>query len=83
MILPQIFYPVKILSSLKRDEVERIHAEGRFREVDGGYEPTPWNGYWRNYQTRNGLLVPIEGEVEWDLVYWRANLVEIDHDVSE
>jgi hypothetical protein len=67
-----------------RDEVERIHAEGRFREVEGDYEPTPWTGYWGNYQTRNGLLIPIEGRVEWNLpegalTYWRAHLEEIDH----
>jgi hypothetical protein len=70
-----------------RDEVERIHSEGRFREIEGRYEPMPWTGYWRNYQTRNGLLIPIEGEVEWnlpqgDLTYWRAHLEEIDHEIS-
>lgn len=68
-----------------RDEVEQIHAEGRFRKVNGRYEPTPWTGYWRDYQTRNGLLIPAAGEVAWnlpdgDLAYWRARVDEIRHD---
>jgi hypothetical protein len=66
------------------DEVERIYAQGRFREVNGIYESTPWTGYFSDYQTRNGLLIPLEGQVEWnlpdgDLPYWRGHLDEIEH----
>lgn len=70
-----------------RDEVEQVHAQGRFREVDGGYEPTPWTGTWRNYETRNGLCIPTAGQVAWnlpdgDLPYWRAHLDEIHHELA-
>ena len=71
-----------------RDEVERIHADRWYQEDDEKFNLIPWTGYWRNYQARNGLLIPLDGEVEWnlpegDLAYWRAHLDEIDHDVSE
>ncbi|GAB4544215.1 MAG: hypothetical protein Kow0063_37860 [Anaerolineae bacterium] len=71
-----------------RDEVESIHAPGRARQVNSGYEPTPWTGYWRNYQERNGMLIPTQGEVAWnlpdgDLTYWRAHLEAIDYETAE
>jgi hypothetical protein len=67
-----------------RNEVERVFGESRFREVDGTYEPTPWTGHFSNYQIRNGMLIPIDGEVEWNLPrgalsYWRGHVVEIEH----
>jgi hypothetical protein len=67
-----------------RDEVERIHADRWYRRDDGEFDLVPWTGYWFSYQTRNGLLIPTEGRVEWnlpdgDLVYWQAALDEIDH----
>lgn len=67
-----------------RSEVERVFAEHRFREVDGSFEPTPWTGHFSNYQMRNGMLIPLEGEVEWnlpegDLTYWRGHVDEIEH----
>jgi len=65
------------------DEVTRVAAE-RPRSTDDGYEPTPWTGNWRRYRERNGLLVPTEGEVAWnlpdgDLPYWRGQLTSIEH----
>jgi hypothetical protein len=67
-----------------RNQVEHVFAASRFREVDGTYEPTPWTGHFSNYQVRNGMLIPIDGEVEWNLPegalgYWRGHLVEIEH----
>jgi hypothetical protein len=67
-----------------RNEVDRVFAENRYRKVDGTFEPTPWTGYFRNYQVRNGMLIPIDGEVEWNLPegnlsYWRGHLDEIEH----
>ena len=65
-----------------RDEVERVFAEARYREVDGAFEPTPWTGRFSNYQVRNGVLIPVDGEVAWnlpggDLTYWRGHVEEI------
>lgn len=69
----------------EQDLVESIYAPDRLREVDGRYEPTPWTGQWRNYQIRQGLLIPIEGEVAWnlpdgDLTYWQAHLDSVEYD---
>jgi len=67
-----------------RNEVERVSAEERYREVDGAFEPTPWTGHFSNYQVRDGMLIPLDGEVAWnlpggDLSYWRGHLVEIEY----
>jgi hypothetical protein len=70
-----------------RNEVAHVSAESRYREVDGTFEPTPWTGHFHNYQVRNGLLIPIDAEVEWNLPvgnlsYWRGHLDEIEHEPS-
>ncbi|WP_204959953.1 DUF6920 family protein [Salinigranum salinum] len=67
------------------DEVTRVYTEGRYRRVADGFEPTPWSGYWNNYQTRNGIRIPMEGEVVWhlpdgDLEAWQGQLTEIHYD---
>ncbi|MFC4246532.1 DUF6920 family protein [Natribaculum luteum] len=64
------------------DEVDRVVADRRYRQEDDAY--APWTGYFADYRVRNGMLVPTEAEVEWnlpdgDLPYWRARIVEIDH----
>ncbi len=66
------------------DAVARVHAD-RYRRVDTGYESTPWSGYWRNYETRNGVRVPTEGEVVWhlpdgDMHAWQGRLTAIQYD---
>lgn len=66
-------------------EVRRVHADARYRSVDGGFEPTPWSGYWDDYERRGGVRVPTTGEVVWhlpggDLHAWRGRLTRIDHD---
>lgn len=63
------------------DLVERVTAE-RYREASDDY--APWTGYFREYERRNGRLVPTDAEVEWtlpdgDLPYWRATIDRIDH----
>jgi hypothetical protein len=65
-------------------EVTRVHAEGRYRRVDGDFVPTPWTGRWRDYQRRGGVLVPTAGEVVWhlpdgDLTAWRGRVTDIEH----
>jgi hypothetical protein len=71
-----------------QNEVEHVFAESRFREVEGTFEPTPWTGHFRNYQVRNGMLIPIDGEVAWnlpggDLIYWRGHLEEIEYQLAD
>lgn len=59
--------------------VESVRAETRPRTVDGTIIPTPWEGRWRRYERRDGMLVPLEGEVAWILPsgphpYWRGRI---------
>lgn len=70
-----------------RNEVERVFSEARYRDVDGNLEPTPWTGRFDNYQERNGMLIPIDGEVAWnlpegDLIYWRGHVVDIEYELD-
>ena len=70
------------------NEVTRVHTERRYRRVDGEFEPTPWSGYWRDYQTRDGERIPMEGEVVWhppdgDLEAWRGKVTEIRYDEDD
>jgi hypothetical protein len=67
----------------QRDEVSRIHSEGRARLVDGRYEMTPWSGRFRDYGRISGMLIPREGEVLWhlpggDLPYMRARIDNLE-----
>lgn len=62
--------------------IEAIRADRRGRTVDGKIVPTPWEGRFSNYQRRDGLLVPLDGEVAWltpqgRLPYWRGTIVAI------
>ncbi|MBL8289132.1 MAG: hypothetical protein JNL85_14220 [Rubrivivax sp.] len=62
--------------------IESVRAEDRGRTVDGRVVPTPWEGRLSNYQRRDGLLVPLEGEVAWltpqgRLPYWRGTIEAI------
>ncbi len=62
--------------------IEAIRAEARGRTVGGRIIPTPWEARLYNYQRRDGLLVPIEGEVAWitpdgRLPYWRGAITSL------
>ncbi|WP_338047147.1 DUF6920 family protein [Natrinema pellirubrum] len=61
------------------------HQHETARRVDDGYELMPWSGYWRNYETRNGMTVPTEGEVVWylpdgDVHAWQGRVTDIQYD---
>ena len=66
-------------------EIIGSFATGRFREVDGSYIATPWGGTYWGYEEREGMRIPLEGEVEWHLPdrtlpYWRGRIVEARYD---
>jgi len=46
-------------------EVAGIYTPARWGTFDGGYRQAPWEGRFRNYVARAGMLVPSEGEVGW------------------
>jgi hypothetical protein len=68
-----------------QDEVSHISGERAYMTENGTAERRPWHGYWRRYASRNGLRVPLEGEVAWgypdgsEAAYWRGRMVHIDH----
>jgi len=69
------------------DEIIQVYSEGRGRDVNGEYILTPWTGRFWNYQTLNGMWIPTEGEVEWnlpegDLLYWRGMIDTAEFDPS-
>ena len=46
-------------------EVVGINTPARWGKFPEGYRQVPWEGHFRDYRERNGLLVPSEGEVGW------------------
>lgn len=47
--------------------VVSVHAASRGREVNGHYVPTPWTVTLGEYIEREGMRIPSEAEVAWDL----------------
>ncbi|MFH5801069.1 DUF6920 family protein [Haladaptatus sp. CMAA 1911] len=55
--------------------------------VSTACSPPSSTGYFDNYQVRNGLRIPVDAEVEWnlpnrDVAYWRASIEEIDYKLT-
>lgn len=67
--------------------IDTVRADARGRTVSGNVIPTPWHGRFWNYDVRNGMLVPLDGEVAWLLPegekpYWRGRITEIIYDFT-
>lgn len=65
--------------------VESVHADARDRKVGARNVPTPWHGRFWSYAERDGIRVPLEGEVAWELPegprpYWRGRLGAIRYE---
>lgn len=68
--------------------IEAIHSQARPRIVRGEVVPTPWRGRFWNYATRNGMRVPLEGEVAWILPegekpYWRGRITKLSYEFAQ
>lgn len=64
-------------------EVTGIYTPERYGRFDGEYELHPWEGHFRNYEEKNGIMVPMEGEVGWHLPdgwwsFWKGNIIQIN-----
>ncbi len=62
--------------------IDSVRADARGRAVGGRVIPTPWHGRFWNYAERDGMQVPLEGEVAWDLPegakpYWRGRITRL------
>ena len=68
--------------------VDTVSAAGRYREVAGSQVATPWQGRFWDYQRRDGMLVPLAGEVGWQLEkgpkpYWRGQIDRVDYEYAQ
>jgi hypothetical protein len=68
--------------------IASMRAEARGRTVAGAVIPTPWEGRWRNYELRDGMLIPLEGEVAWILPegpkpYWRGRITRLNYEFKQ
>ena len=69
------------------DEVVAIYSPGRFGRFDEEYKQVPWEGHFRDYQIRQGMRIPLYGEVGWyedetlNLV-WKGNLLDVQYQLG-
>lgn len=64
--------------------ISTVYSDGRYREVNGRQVETPWEGHFWDYQRKDGILIPQEGEVAWLLPegpkpYWRGRIQQIEY----
>lgn len=67
--------------------IQTVRAEARGRTVDGAVVPTPWEGRWWDYTVRDGMRVPLQGEVAWllpqgPLPYWRGRIENLAYEFT-
>lgn len=67
--------------------ISSVRSDERYREVGGKQVPTPWQGRFWNYERRDGMLVPLDGEVAWLLPegekpYWRGRIQYIEYEYA-
>jgi hypothetical protein len=72
----------------EHDLIDRVRAEARGRTVGQRILPTPWQGRFWNYAEREGMQVPLDGEVAWLLPegsqpYWRGSISEIVYEFAQ
>jgi hypothetical protein len=66
--------------------IESVRAEARGRTVDHAVVLTPWEGRWSNYAERDGMRVPMSGEVAWltpqgRRPYWRGDVSSVRYEL--
>jgi hypothetical protein len=64
--------------------IQSVCAERR-RRGEGDY--AAWQGWFRDYQKRDGMLIPLQAEVAWHepqgvLPYWRGRISEIYYEFA-
>lgn len=80
---------VSLLFRFREDGlVESVRSEARPRMVGKKTVDAPWEGRWLRYETREGMRVPVEGEVAWLLPegrmpYWRGKIGEIAYHFAD
>jgi hypothetical protein len=67
--------------------IESVRAEARGRTVQGQVVPTPWEGRWSSHAERDGMRVPLAGEVAWigpegRHAYWRGTITSLRYEFA-
>jgi hypothetical protein len=68
--------------------IDTVRADARGRMVGATAIPTPWQGRFWSYAIRDGMRVPLDGEVAWMLPegarpYWRGEIATVTYEFSE
>ena len=71
----------------KDDLIESVRAEHRGRAVAGSQIPTPWECRFSHYELRDGVRIPISGEVAWLLPsgphwYFRGRITKVSYELA-
>ena len=72
----------------KNGLIKSVHAEARGRTVAGVVIPTPWEVQWSNYELRDGMCIPTEGEVAWlfpegPKPYFRGRITSLRYEFAQ
>lgn len=67
--------------------IDSIRAESRGRTVGGKVVSQPWEGRWSDYEVRDGMTVPMRGEVAWmppegEKPYWRGRITGLEYEFA-
>jgi hypothetical protein len=67
--------------------ISSVRTAARYRTVHGVLVATPWHGRFWSYTVRDGICIPLEGEVAWDLPagvwpYWRGRVTQIAYEFA-
>lgn len=70
------------------DLIDGVRADARGRLVGATAVPTPWQVRVWSYAVREGMRVPLEGEVAWLLPegarpYWRGQITTVTYEFSK
>lgn len=67
--------------------IASVRAEARGRTVQGKVIATPWEGVWSQHAERDGMRVPLAGEVAWltpegRKPYWRGTITALAYEFT-
>jgi hypothetical protein len=65
-----------------------VYAAARARTVNGALVATPWQGRFWAHDVRDGMRIPMEGEVAWLLPggpspYWRGRVTALVYELAQ
>ena len=68
--------------------IDTVRADARGRTIANTVIATPWMGRFWNYAVRDGMRIPLDGEVAWVMPegpkpYWRGHVDQIRYEFVE